>query len=539
MGKFGSTLEMTKEFDEAYDFLNSKKIDTLEQCHSIKSEEIKSSQDNKQNNNNSNNNNNNKNKNKINQSININDSIIKQKLGKIYHKVDIRVSTILCGIYFLNFIDKSLLNYSAVMGIKDKLKPNSNQFNNLGTILYIGYIIGEPITTFCFQILPPAKFFSICIILWGLTVTLTALCNNYISLMFARFFLGFIESCVVLGANLMTGMWFNEKQSIRRICWWTLQAGSATIVGGFLSFCFQKINPDKTSLDSWQIFFLLMGLITIIFGIISLFVLPDNVTSCKFLNDYEKILILENIRLNQTGTENKKFKPDKLRELLFLDKHTWPMLFLTLISMIPTGAVLTFSVSMISNIGFNSQHSALMQMPLGLTTIITIVMGTYICSYFNGKHRNLIFISMLIPAIVGYIILLTCHNKVGLLIGVYLINVGTCVITMIYSWNNTNTANATKRLFRNCLTMIFFSIGALIGPQILKKNYNLAYKVLLILTIVCIPLVLLVSFISRSENRKRDQLDQSFVDDWLVDAGTNYEFKDLSDIENIMFRYSY
>lgn len=179
-----------------------------------------------------------------------------------------------------------------------------------------------------------------------------------------------------------------------------------------------------------------------------------------------------------------------------------------------------------------------MQIPLGVSTILAIVLGTNICAHFNGNHRSFIFISMLVPAIIGYIVLLSCSNKIGLLMSVYLINVGTCVITMIYSWNTANTANSTKRVYRNCITMIAFAVGCLIGPQIVV-DYQTAYLVLMILSIVCIPLVLLVRYISIYENRKRDSLSKEEVDAWLTEMGDNYEFKDLTDIENIMFRYSY
>lgn len=513
---------MGKEYDEAYDFLHSEvtdpeKIDLSGDSASSKIEAVEATR-------------------RV--VVDLEDPETQAALRETYKKVDLRVSVILCGIYFFQFIDKSLLNYAAVMGIKDNLKPNSNQFGDLGTILYCAYIVGEPISAYLFQRLPPAKFFSVCIICWGIVVVFHVFCNNYALLMVVRALLGLFESCVAPGCVLITGMWYNRTQQLRRTCLWTIQAGTATIVGGFLSFCFQKIDSTKTSLKSWQIFFLTMGLLTIIFGVYAFIVLPDSPISSKFLTDYQKKLVLENIRTNQTGTENKTFKPRQLKELLLQDKHTWPMLILTLVSMIPTGAVLTFSVSMIANIGFSNQHAALMQMPLGVTTILAITIGTNLCAHFKGKFRNSIFVSMLIPAIIGYIVLLTCKNKIGKLLAVYLINVGTCVITMIYSWNSANTANSTKRIYRNCLTMVFFAVGCLIGPQ-LVKSFHTAYVVLLILTIVCIPLVGLVLIISITENRKRDNLSQETKEEWLQKMGDNYEFKDLTDIENITFRYSY
>lgn len=455
-----------------------------------------------------------------------------------YRKIDWRVSALLCGVYFLQFIDKSLLNYAAVMGIKSYLKPNSNQFSDLGTILYVAYIVGEPVNAYLFQKLPAAKLLGCNIFLWGVVIIGHAFLKSYASLMVVRALLGFFEACVAPGCILITGMWYNRKQQLHRTCWWTCQAGVSTIFGGVLSFAFQHVK--SATFASWQIFYLVMGLITVVFGAMVVLLMPDSPVAAKFLTSDEKVAVLENIRLNHTGTSTNEWKWHQVRELFLHDSLTWLMLGLTLLLMIPTGAVLTFSVTMIANIGFSNEHAALMQMPLGVSTIVAISIGTYLCAHFDGKHRNLIFVSMLVPAIVGYIVLISSHSKIGQLLLVYLINVGTCVITMIYSWNLANTAGYTKRVVRSCMTMVFFAVGALIGPQLFRAQdaprYTRAKVVLLVIECVCVPYVMLISWVLARKNAAKELVE---VDEWLKEKGPNYQFLDLTDQENIMFRYSY
>ncbi|RLV84031.1 Thiamine pathway transporter THI73 [Meyerozyma sp. JA9] len=462
--------------------------------------------------------------------------------NQVYRRVDWVILPLLCGIYFLQFLDKSLLNYAAVMGIKDNL--HGNQFSNLGTILYVAYIVFEPISAYCFQVLPPAKFFAFCVTAWGVVVTLHTVCTTYASLMVIRALLGCFEACVAPGCIIITGMWYSHRQQLTRMGFWSIQAGTSTILGGLLSFAFQHVDSSKTSLDSWQIFFLVMGLITVVFGAVVFVYLPNNPLEASFLDDAQKKVVLHNIRENETGTENKTFKKAHLYELFFHDKHTWPMFVLTLITMIPTGSVITFSVTIIASFGYSNKHAALMQMPVGVSTIISILGATYLCSYFNGKHRSHIFVSLLVPAIIGYIVMLSSTNKIGNLLAVYLINVGTCVITMIYAWNSKNTAGYTKRLARNCLTMIAFAVGCLIGPQLFRAgdapHYRRAKITLLVLSAVSIPLVYGVGYISKVENEKRDRVRGTKEEqEWYGRVGENFQFQDLTDVENIHFRYSY
>lgn len=462
------------------------------------------------------------------------------EIKKIYSKIDLRILTILSVIYFFQFLDKSLINYAGVMGIKDHLDRPS-QFSDLGTILYVGYIICEPFVTIGFQKLPFGKLFGGSIVLWGVLVMLHTVCLNYSSLMAIRALLGAAESTAVTGVLICNGMWYSHKQQLSRFGIITCQVSTATFVGSLMSYGFQHVDSSQTSLDSWQIMFLLMGGITMIFGVCVLIVLPDNPMSCKFLNKQEKLLLLEHLKDNQTGVENKTFKYSQIKEYL-LDKQTWLIHLLTIITMIPTGAINTFSVTIIGSLGFDSKQAALMQMPVGVSSFLAIIILMYLIVYFKDKHRTLIFIGLLLIAIVGYFMLIFSKNKIANLFAVYFGNAGTCVITLIYSWNNRNTAGYTKRLARNCFTMICIAIGCLIGPQLFKTDLGrfLPAKIaLLVISFVSIPLVALLGLVSRRENIKRDNLSDKQHQDFYGQFGTDYQYKDLTDIQNINFRYGY
>lgn len=457
-------------------------------------------------------------------------------IKKVYRKIDKRVLPILAGIYFLQFLDKTLINYAGVMGIKDHLE-NPNQFGDLATILYAGYIIFEPFIAFGFQKLPFAKLFGTTIVLWGIIVTLHVVCLDYSSLMAVRFFLGGLESSSATGILIANGMWYRHRQQSGRFAIITSQVGIATILGSVLSYAFQHVDKSA-SLEGWQIYFLLMGLITFVFGIIVLLVLPDTPMSCKFLNRDEKLALLDYLRDNQTGIENKTFKWSQLKDYL-MDKHTWILHLLTVVSMIPTGAIITFSVSIISSFGFSDKEASLMQMPVGLSSIISILVPMYIISYTKGNYRTYLFIGLLLIAIAGYFILIFSTNRYANLFGVYFGNAGTCVITLIYSWNNRNTSGYSKRLIRNCFTMISIAAGCLIAGQVFKRGYLVAKIILLAISAASVVLVSILGFISKRENDKRDNLSKEKIDDFYAQYGDDFEYKDLTDVQNINFRYGY
>ena len=90
--------------------------------------------------------------------------------------------------------------------------------------------------------------------------------------------------------------------------------GIATIIGSLMSFGFQ--HYAGTLFSAWQIMFLVIGLVTISMGAVVILFLPDNPMSARALSHAEKVAAVERLRENQTGVENKHFKPYQVAQCL-------------------------------------------------------------------------------------------------------------------------------------------------------------------------------------------------------------------------------
>lgn len=134
--------------------------------------------------------------------------------------------------------------------------------------------------------------------------------------------------------------------------------------------------------------------------------------TATFLSDQEKIAAIEHVRVNQTGVENKTFKLYQVTELLFKDKETWPLFFITLLAMIDNGAVSNFSSIIIATFGFDTGKTTIIQMPSGAVSIICIFFATYLVSAFGHRSYMIAFITL--PSILG----------AGLLLGMYFLRPG-------------------------------------------------------------------------------------------------------------------
>ncbi|QLG71683.1 hypothetical protein HG535_0C00310 [Zygotorulaspora mrakii] len=461
-------------------------------------------------------------------------SLTPEEVKRLRWKIDFRIMPFFMMIYFLQYLDKTLLNYAAVMGIRTHLR--GNQFSDLGTIFYVGYLAAEPLSGYLIQKLPVSKFLGLNVTLWGMIVCFHAASTNYAGLMVVRTLLGVFEASVAGCLIIITGMWWTKPEQSRRTGLWYMQIGTGQILGALLSFGFQHVESARIA--SWQILFIFMGCLTVIVGIATIIFVPDSPLTCRFLSEAERSEALDHIKGNQTGLQNSTVKLYQVKELLMKDKQTWILFFITVLTMITNGAVSNFSSIIIATFGFDNRKATIIQMPSGAVSIIATIVCSYLAGYIG--QRSYIMGAVCVPSILGAILLLALDNnrRVGRLFGVYLLNSAPAILPMIYNWNAVNTSGHTKRVARNALTMVGFCIGNLIGPQMFRvrdaPNYTPAKVALIVQLGIAIILCLVLRYIVIRENKARDsrQIDNA-------DGYRDALHLDITDIENENYRYEY
>jgi hypothetical protein len=73
--------------------------------------------------------------------------------------------------------------------------------------------------------------------------------------------------------------------------------------------------------------FLVLGFLTIVVGLFTIILMPDNPMSVKWLSDAEKAAAIQRVAVNQTGIKNIHFKWSHLKELV-MDVQIWLLVIL-------------------------------------------------------------------------------------------------------------------------------------------------------------------------------------------------------------------
>ena len=68
--------------------------------------------------------------------------------------------------------------------------------------------------------------------------------------------------------------------------------------------------------------FIVLGILTIVIGLLIIVVMPDDPMSANWLSEAEKTVAIQRVAVNQTGIQNKHFKWSHIKELA-LDMQIW------------------------------------------------------------------------------------------------------------------------------------------------------------------------------------------------------------------------
>jgi hypothetical protein len=168
--------------------------------------------------------------------------------------------------------------------------------------------------------------------------------------------------------------------------------GAQQIVGGLLAYCFSLIKSGP--LRSWQWLFLSYGVISVIFGFFVLWWMPDSPMRAKCWTEQEKHEMVERVRDNQTGIQNKKFKKEQFIEGL-KDPQTYGYALISLCTTIPTSGLGAFANIIIKSFGFSTLETQLLAMVLGFYIIIVLLSSAWLVKKTN--QNLLVMLGFCVP----------------------------------------------------------------------------------------------------------------------------------------------
>ncbi|KAF5267580.1 hypothetical protein BFJ63_vAg12167 [Fusarium oxysporum f. sp. narcissi] len=475
-------------------------------------------------------------------------NISPERSAELRKMIDKRVLVIMIFTYFLQAIDKGTLSFASIMGLTADTgleNPDgtvSQHFSWLTTCIYLAILVVEYPQNWLIARVPIAKYLSFCIVAWGACLACHAACQDFKGLVIVRTLLGIFESACQPCFVILSAIWYRREEQASRVTYWYMMNGAQQIVGGLLAYCFSLIKTGP--LKSWQWLFLSYGVISVFFGVFVGWWMPDSPMRAKCWTEQEKHEMVERVRDNQTGIQNKTFKKEQFIEGL-KDPQVWGYALIALCTTLPTSGLGAFANIIIKSFGFSTLETQLLAMVLGFYIVIVLLSSAWLVKKTN--QNLLVMLGFCIPSFIGTILLMTLPNKtmaqhIGLLISYYITLSFWSAQTLALSMISRNIAGQTKKTVAVATNFIIWAAGNAIGPQVFLSHDGPRYFIAFATHLGCYCLLVIViislRWYLRRENKKRDALAESGV----AEASSTYTgqaWEDLTDKENLSFRYVY
>ncbi|SPN99720.1 related to permease of the major facilitator superfamily [Cephalotrichum gorgonifer] len=460
---------------------------------------------------------------------------------RVRRKIDLYILPFLCATYALQFIDKTSLGYSSVYGIIPDNKLVGQQYSWASSIFYFGYLLAEYPGIAIMQKLPVAKCLGVNIILWGAILMTTAACSSFAGLATVRFLLGMTEATISPGFVAITGIWWSRSEQAGRSALWISFLGVGSCIGTLLAF---GIGHISGSLAPWRYIFIILGAITIIWGVVFFLFVPDGPAKVKWLSEDEKVIAVQRVVENKTGTGRDRHI-DKAQILEAVSDPAVIVLgLISFVNAIASGG-LSFGSLLVQGLGFSPINTTLMQLPLSVVQVTAQLLSGFLASKIPNSRLNIATAAM-IPPIIGTCLInqLEETNKWGRLVGVWLLGSYPVGFLVILGLLSTNIAGSTKRSAASGWVFVCYTVGQIAGPQFFKSTEAPEYHsgIVAMLCGFCINLVLnqVLRFLYVQENKRRDAELEGKSDQELEELKRESEvqgFEGVTDKNNKMFRY--
>lgn len=322
---------------------------------------------------------------------------------RLLWKLDLRLIPWLCLLYLISFLDRTNIGNAKIQGLQTSTNMSDSEFNFSLTIFFISYSLFEPLTQILLKRLRPSIFIPIIMLLWGICMTCMGLVHNFAGLAAARWFLGLTEAGLFPGVNYYLSCWYKRCEFGVRAAIFFSAAAVAGSFGGLLAAAIAQMEGVGGK-PGWAWIFILEGIVTVLIGIISFWVVQDFPDDAKFLSVDDRRRVLRRLKEDkQSSAEHEEFKFEYLwASLKDWKTYTGMVIYMGCVS--PLYAFSLFVPTIIKDLGYKSTTAQLLSVPpYAVAAVLTIIIGL---TADRTRQRGLCNIAVSFLGIIGFSMLL-------------------------------------------------------------------------------------------------------------------------------------
>ncbi|EMD30971.1 hypothetical protein CERSUDRAFT_163622 [Gelatoporia subvermispora B] len=467
----------------------------------------------------------------------------------IVRKIDWRVMVWAFIMYFALNLDRSNISQANTDNFLQDLHMTTNDFNLGNSLFRLCFLIAELPSQLVSKRIGPDIWIPSQMVLWSLVSGGQYWLSGRASFLATRCLLGFMQGGFIPDVILYMSYYYTKTELPIRIAWFWVSYGMATLVGAFLATGILQLR-HVTGKAGWRYLFLIEGVLTLLVGFASFFMMPPGPTQTKawyrpngWFNEREETVIVNRVLRDdpsKSDMHNRQGLTLKMMWSSLKDWRMWPLYVLGLTFMIPVTPPQTYLTLSLRDLGFDTVQSNLLTVPSTVLGIVLLLVASYVSEIWES--RIAVIVVLQIWALPLLIALYTFNEHTSQ--WVYFV-----VITLItgypnthpiqVAWASTNSNSVGTRTVSASMYNMFAQMGTMISSYVYRADDAVnkrGNRALIGITVLNLVLYLFTYFLYRGINIRRDKIWRS----WSPEEQRKYlDTTTDKGSEKVNFRFAY
>lgn len=459
---------------------------------------------------------------------------------KILWRLEYKVCLWACVMFMALQIDRGNLQQGLADNLLDDLGLTTNQYNYGQTIFYVSFLSAELPSQLISKKLGPDRWIPLQMTLWSIVAITQAKITGKSGFYLTRALLGLLEGGFIPDVVLWMSYFYTSKELPLRLAYFWTSLSLTTIFTSILAFGILRMRGIG-GWAGWQWLFLIEGLVTLIVGITSFFLMPASPVQTKawwrpkgwFTEREEKIIVNRILRDDPSKGDMHNRQPIGLKLLWYSisDYDLWPLYIIGLLAYIPLNTPAAYMTLTLRKLGFNPFNTNLLTIPYNVVHFVFMIALTWATERFNQRALLSLFQPIWVIIFVGVL-----RWWGGLLKDVW----GTyAVITVLLSapyihailvgWCSTNSNTVRSRTVSAALYNMFVQTGSIVASNIYRKDdapyYHRGNTWLFVIAWLSLLSIAFAKVYYVWRNKSRDKIWNAMTEEEKVDYRLNTKDK--------------
>ncbi|KAJ6520345.1 major facilitator superfamily domain-containing protein [Mycena sanguinolenta] len=454
--------------------------------------------------------------------------------------------------FFALNLDRSNISQANTDNFLEDLNMTTDDFNLGNSLFRLSFLIAELPCQLISKRLGADVWIPSQMICWSIVALSQFWLRGRTTFLVTRFLLGFCEGGFIPDVVLYLSYFYTKRELPIRFAYFWVSNYVSQIISAFMATGILQLRGVRAK-AGWQWLFLIEGIITLVIGIASFFMMPPGPTQTKmkilrpngwFNEREETIMVNRQVVLRDDPSKSDMHNREGLSARAIFealkDWRLWPLYCLGIVHMIPTGPPQVYLTLSLKNLGFTTTQSNLLTIPSTVCGLVMLLFCAYLSEIIDSRVGATIILQFwALPLLIALYTFTSSTSQWVYFAVVTLITGFPYVHPIQVAWASRNSYSVrTRTISASCYNM-FVQAGAIIYSNIYRTDDKPLYKrgnrVLIGICCMNIVLYILTFFFYRHLNRMRDKKWNA----WSKKAKEYVEnTKDVGN-ERLDFRFAY